>query len=235
MISHKHKAIFVHVPKTAGQSIEHYFLQENNLTLENKDQLLIDQRLVEDRGSVNMAHLTAAEYKEFNLLTDQQWDEYYSFAFTRNPWARMVSFYKYMRYYQVMTFDNFLLNQLDVIWENEYWFLRPQHEFILDREGNQLVDYIGKFENLQDDFNKIARKLDIKNKTLPIVNKSKPISGIHRLKEVFFMLYYQPKLVIGLGKDNVCSQNYRDYYTDELIDKVAEVYKNDIRYFNYAY
>ena len=46
-----------------------------------------------------------------------------------------------------------------------------QNEFVVDREGNILVDYIGRFENLQADFEKICQRINI-NAKLPHLKKS---------------------------------------------------------------
>ena len=32
MISHEHRCIFIHIPKTGGTSLEHYFSKKNNVT-----------------------------------------------------------------------------------------------------------------------------------------------------------------------------------------------------------
>ena len=41
------------------------------------------------------------------------------------------------------------------------YVLRPQCDFIFDDSNNQLVDFIGRYENLEEDFNHILEKLQI--------------------------------------------------------------------------
>jgi len=47
----------------------------------------------------------------------------------------------------------------------------PQHKWISDGEGNILVDFVAKLENLEIDFHKIKERTKI-NDNLEIINKS---------------------------------------------------------------
>ena len=42
-----------------------------------------------------------------------------------------------------------------------------QWKFIFDENGDQLVDFVGTFENLQSDFEKVAQKIGLENTGLP--------------------------------------------------------------------
>lgn len=44
--------------------------------------------------------------------------------------------------------------------------------------------------------------------------------------------YYAPDVVTNVGKDK---QDYRSYYTPELVDLIADKYKDDIEKFGYTY
>jgi len=60
-----------------------------------------------------------------------------------------------------------------VIWQtrNPYIY-HTQSEFLFDQNGNRMVDFIGKFENVETDFKLITERLNIKEK-LPHKNISK--------------------------------------------------------------
>ncbi len=38
----------------------------------------------------------------------------------------------------------------------------PQHRFVSDENGNVIVDFIGKFEKLEEDFGKVCEKIGVK-------------------------------------------------------------------------
>jgi hypothetical protein len=44
-------------------------------------------------------------------------------------------------------------------WRDEHRHLKPQWRFLRDRKGEMLVDYVGRFESLQDDLEKIEQHL----------------------------------------------------------------------------
>ena len=96
MICHHYKCVFVHIPKNAGQSIEHVFLNLLNLTWETRAPLLLrcNDRL--ELGPPRLAHLKADEYVRYNYLTQEMFNDYFKFSFVRNPWSRIISIYKYL-------------------------------------------------------------------------------------------------------------------------------------------
>ena len=48
-----------------------------------------------------------------------------------------------------------------------------QKDFLYDANGKLLVDYVGKFENLQKDFDAICTQIPINKSQLPLANTSK--------------------------------------------------------------
>jgi len=188
MINHKHRFIFVHIIKTGGESIEKFF-----------------------RG--RKIHKFAKNYKK--QIGNRKWNNYFKFAFVRNPWDKMVSQYFFIQKKRKgnykLTFREFIL-AFKSCSESEYIngkgipveFNPIQLPWILDDAGNCLVDFIGRFENLQEDFNIICDKIGIPRQKLPHENKSK-------------------------------HKHYTEYYDDEMKQIVAEKYAKDIEYFGYEF
>jgi hypothetical protein len=71
MLNHQHRCLFVHIPKTAGNSINRLF----GIGWEN--------------------HKDLQRYR--SELPPEQFDAYFKFAVVRNPWDRLLSDYNYQR------------------------------------------------------------------------------------------------------------------------------------------
>ena len=225
MISDKYRCVFVHVPKTAGQSIEEFFLNLHGLSWETREPLLLSYNPDPSRGPESLAHLTAKEYVDCGYLTAAEFSKYFKFSFVRNPWSRLVSEFHYRQYYKKYTFREFVLIGLPnkSRYSDPYRHIMPQTEFVLDENGRPLVDFIGRFENLQNDFDVICKMLRIDGSTLPFRNKPK--------KREMDIRQGWRRILSRHRRDS--EKNYSSYYDKELREVVAEMYASDIRAFNY--
>lgn len=125
-------------------------------------------------------------------LCDPQYRDYFKFSFVRHPWARLYSTYCAMganlelrSIAYIMgriesdfeTFARFVANNSDLV-ADVHW--RSQHTFFLDDEGKSLVDFVGRFEMLRDDFEVVRERLGT-TLSLPHLYKSKrPINAGER-------------------------------------------------------
>ena len=159
MISHKHKCIFIHIRKTAGISIRN----------------ILGECDGESCGLHFHDHLSGHK----NLLSKKQFDEYFKFTFVRNPWDMRVSLYKYLakgghrsltRYARRLSFPNWIKRYSNRVNVNTTHTGRTQLSYI---EPSENMDFIGRFENLQEDFNVVCNKIGIPRQELPHKNKSK--------------------------------------------------------------
>jgi hypothetical protein len=84
----------------------------------------------------------------------------FSFAFVRNPWDRLVSY----------------VHGIRDTWEIPIRFEEigclPQVHYIMDDDGKPLVDFIGRYENLVEDFHTICVRIGIPTPPLPHLNRS---------------------------------------------------------------
>lgn len=163
-ISHTHKFVFVHIPKTGGSSIEKFF---NMYGVDNKgNNTVFNSDIMFGNDSQHFTYKKILEKSNKNLLT------YFSFSFVRNPWSREVSEFFWRKSWDT-ELTNYTFKDYILFYNNKTCHGLPQNTFVLDKDGKQLVDFIGKFENLQEDFDIICEKIGIPKKKLPYSNKSK--------------------------------------------------------------
>ena len=160
MISHKHKFIFVHIDKTAGSSIEK----------------TLDPSLKEYKSGYTNFKGKHYSAKTLSEKFPSEFKEYFKFSFVRNPFEREVSlyfFYVKTRFKKIsLNFSEFLLKRYSSrqSWDTAFYTYLDA----LSLGNNEYnVDFIGRFENLQQDFNTVCDKIGIPRQQLPHKNKSK--------------------------------------------------------------
>jgi hypothetical protein len=166
----RHRVIFIHVPKTGGQSVE---------------QALFGRPLY-------LGHFRLVRYEK---ESPENFKSFYKFAFVRNPYTRMLSAYRYLMAHsnwpediefrdrtlsRYRDFENFIVNGLR---QNQaigrYPHFRPQIFQLKNSAGAIGVDFIGRFENLREDYETIRQRLGFGD-PLPWLNRSQPLaSGSH--------------------------------------------------------
>ena len=229
MICKPFNSIFVHIPKAAGRSIEQFFMNKLGLSRDNDDdrkELLLTDNDDPTKGTEKLSHLSALEYLKCGYVSKQQFDSYFKFSFVRNPWARLVSEYRYRNFLSHKSFKDFVLNKLPAPnWDDKYRHVMPQSEMLCDKSGRLLVDFVGKFERLQQDFNEVCERLEIVDSQLPHVNSSNKKSRELRRK--------LRNVLHGNQEGELIS--YVDFYDTETREFVANLYKSDIGLFNYSF
>jgi len=124
---------------------------------------------------------------DFYLDNPEKFEKYFVFAFVRNPYDRLVSAYNYLMQGgkggradmqfrdQYLTayedFTDFVVRGLNKPEAASQWHLMQQHYYVVNFEGEIMVDFIGHFENIEEDFSKVAQKLGV-DLALPHRNKS---------------------------------------------------------------
>lgn len=227
MICRDYNCLFVHIPKTAGQSVEQFFMDLLGLDWEHdREALLLQSNDDPARGTEKLAHLSASEYVDCGYLPQQEFSAYFKFSFVRNPWSRILSEYRYRNYFHHLSFRDFVLNKLPRPgWDDQYRHVMPQYDMLHDRQGNLLVDFVGRFETLQQDFDKVCERLGIVDSRLPHRNRSDKKSRDlkRKLRNFLFMN----------GENRF--QNMAEFYDDETREAVTEYYRKDIDTFGYEF
>lgn len=173
----KSNIIFIHVPKVAGTGLKKSL-------------------------GFNIHHIHLYTYE---LEDKEKFDKCFKIGFVRNPWDRLVSAFFYLRQggnkkrYDLMmrnkldqfdTFENFVLklnNSLEFRKEmlKETHF-SSQYSWLMNSIGEIEMDYIGRFENLEEGFSVLKEKLHKEDAKLQKHN-----SSIHKP----YWAYYNEEMV----------------------------------------
>ncbi len=146
-------------------------------------------------------------------MGDRTWKEFFSFGFVRNPYMRSLSTFDFLRYHichktdwaeqlrrvdhsaveamaKLSDFNDFVSSD---IFRREHIFdgiLRPQMHWVSDPDmpGKLAVEFVGKVENLVEDFNYCLRRIGAteliqQSAKLPQQNASKRESPMALLDE----------------------------------------------------
>lgn len=222
MILHKHKAIFIHIPKCAGTSIEktlgHFEKYQGRCRQDHRSIRMLEPLCLKSLSSAENAKEVIKRLwflidkpknpKNSYSVTKEQYESYFKFAIVRNPWTRVYSWYKNVQRDELtrkelkipsqLAFYNFLKLYINKD------ILRPQTFWLKNFKGAIDLDYIGRFENLSNDFEIICDLMKIEPIILP-----------HELK----------------GTD----EGYQDAYDDNSINLIRSFYKEEIELFNYSF
>lgn len=188
----EYQCIFMHITKTAGTSVA--------------------------KGLFNYLpyHYTAIDYRV--IYGRKIFNQYFKFAFVRNPWDRLYSAYRYLmsggwnkddenwRNNNILKYNDF--NHFIENWLNEENIMKhihfmPQYYFVCDRKDHLLLNYLAYFETINEDFDHIASQLNIKSN-----------------------LSHHNASPVG---------SYHDVYTQKTREIVAQVYAKDITMFGYDF
>ncbi len=160
-------------------------------------------------------------------MSADTWARYFKFAVVRNPWARMVSWWrmaeraraKFDRGEKVAvlartalararTFDQFLQRMDDDLTNPDgyRWNMwRNQIDYLEDQDGVLLVDFVARTETLAADFERIRERLAAPADGLPHANAAR------------------------------VRVDYRDYYNPSQADLIGNRFARDIAYFGYRF
>lgn len=118
-------------------------------------------------------HFSAKQAR--NAMPQAAFDEAFKFTFVRNPWDWQVSNYAYALQTPAHSQHEAIksLGSFEEYIRYQYDQRAPsQSSFVYDDDGESLIDFVGRFENLQEDFQTICTTIGVDAK-LPHVNVSK--------------------------------------------------------------
>jgi hypothetical protein len=168
MISLQKRFLFVHIPKTAGNSIQSVLrdYSEDEVVALRSEQDGVERFGLRNPKYELKKHSRLAEYRD--ALGNDEFRDLYKFTCVRNPWDRMVSYYftptQNTTAWDAGKFRKIIVKALPV---EDYLRLNER-----DNDPFENVNYIIRFENLADDFRTVCAALTISPTTLPQYNRS---------------------------------------------------------------
>jgi chondroitin 4-sulfotransferase 11 len=149
LISSELGCVFVHVQKTGGESIERSLLDADpGATVELPGVPAWDDPL-------KRRHLFAADLREH--LGAERWSRKFSFAFVRNPWERLVSWYEMTVTRPTNDFHRHVVATTGSFAE----FVATCTTGPAAKTAFNQVDYVGRFESLAADWAEVRGRLGI--------------------------------------------------------------------------
>ena len=222
--------IFVHIPKTGGTSMSE--VPWNATTYYNY-----------------WGHSTILDMQNFGVDINT----FFKWCFVRNPWDRLLSGYDHAKEFHTMfpTFESLVkavykykstYSRLNYKWAyipdgipgvanlkptSPELFLVSQTSFITIDDKIRM-DYIGRFESLQEDWCKVCDKIK------EIAAKSKNFYKNNYVKPENYTLPHKRDRK-KQSHTRYTEKPYQEYYTKEMKEMVEETYQADIVNFNYKF
>jgi hypothetical protein len=206
-VNHTLKLIFIHIPKTAGTSIEFALGMHSDLEtvgLEKYQDQTGNSYTLFGNG---LQHLTAIQIKK--ILGNDVFKSYFKLSVIRNPYERLVSYVAWLNgkweKNELLTrdeFSEFLNRNLILETFNRNKLPLPQYKYLYI--GTNLTpDLILRYEFLEKDFYLLKEKIGLN---------------------------------IKLDKRMVSNHyNYKYYYNLKELNIVSRFYKNDCKLLGYRY
>ena len=215
LLSHKYKFLFIHIAKTGGTSVRAAL---NSLRWRDPMYYLLwpghkISSLTGHKLGIKFprhAHVIAAK----EMLPEQFYNSLFKFTFVRNPWDLQVSSFHHIQrerpqYMNGITdFNEFMRWKFNPERPYQYHIdtsLALQTDFFVDLQGNNIIDFIGHYENLAEDFEQVCNRIGV-SLNLPHKRAAK-----------------------NRGRD------YRNYYADDTSELVARHFARDIDMLNYRF
>ncbi|RDW16409.1 chondroitin 4-O-sulfotransferase [Oceanobacillus arenosus] len=212
IISHKYKFIFLKSKKTAGTSIEislsRYCGEDDIITpIAPEDEEIRARFGIKPQNYMDENNKKPKFFNHYgakkiaNTIGKDIWSSYYKFSFDRNPWDKVISHYYFKsgKSTSDISFDKYLnLNKFKDAYNYPIYTIK----------NNVVVDFLGKYENLDEDLSKVCQKIGL------------PFDG------------WLPKAKGNFRKDR---QHYRTHYNKDQKELVRQYFKKEIDLLGYEF
>lgn len=209
-VNHNYEIIFIHIPKTGGTSIESFFemTEPENLSFSRWD---LDHAAFMEKYK-DISGLPEIHYEPQHYVPGvlkkliPEYDNYFSFSFTRHPYTRLLSEYYWLRNKQVDSVNDFNAHDFHEWCVSFLSLINSSHKEPQVNYIDDSIHFVGKFENLSEDFELLKLKLlnfspdfdPIKDKALEQLNST----GSDKNKLIPYLLIETKQLIYSVYKSD---------------------------------
>lgn len=192
MIDKEKKMLFIHIPKTAGRTIQTYFFGR----------------------WICGPHIRAMQYRD-QIRTN--FNDYFVFSFIRNPWDRFISAFTYLQRGVGSAASEIKLKQIVNQYDLKFFvdnlkdipeiigfrkidiqlMFQSQSKYLIDKNGDKITNFIGRFETLELDIERICDCLGL---------EYKPLLHLNSTEHKFYRDYY----------DEDMKRKIADFYSEDI-------------------
>jgi hypothetical protein len=218
LVSHGRKLVFVHIQKTGGDTVS---------------------RLIRESIPDIFCFKAKHEFAVKAAAELERWNEYFKFAFVRNPWDRLVSWYSMIRDAETIRWHQIMTNQrrrshFRQTRENKLWRYVLENSSTFEEFIINCTDEIEVDEGVYYSF--AYNQLDY----IADSNDDLLVDFIGRF-ESFGSDLYKVYDRLGLELGSIPHENrsvrghYSTFYTPETETIVRKRFQRDIEYFGYEF
>jgi len=225
IINYSHRFLYIHVPKTAGTAVKEYlrpYMCDSDICIRAKHD--VEQLLARDLKAP-AKHSSAPQIRD--LLGAADFESFFRFSFSRNPYGRTVSLFRFLKYTFREWQNSSVMDGFDTLEQfvTSPFFdrpgpgriMEPQVRWLCDDEKKNCLTFIGRLERLETDMAAVLTALNLPAVRKPVGRKNESRGG--RLETA-------AELVSGRVVDAIRSRYADDFeflgYSVEPDDAIGE-------------
>jgi hypothetical protein len=174
IVSHAKKFIFFAVPKTGTHAVRE-LLSTHKGPEDWEQQILFGKQFlpIPEIAKIQHGHISVQQIVPY--LDTSIWQDYFKFAIVRNPFDRFISICFFLNRKNPLFLETplqWMKSAIKVQRFRERVLVKPQYQQLIDAQGNIAMDYVGRYEVLQDSIDEICQRLQVETTQLQKRNTS---------------------------------------------------------------